>query len=60
MDYDKILVLDKGEVVEFGSPWELIQHETGWYTKMCEETGEFAELREIAKKSYSRLVDAKV
>ena len=25
IDYDKVLVLDRGKVVEYGSPWELLQ-----------------------------------
>ncbi|MBE7181361.1 MAG: hypothetical protein INR71_09180, partial [Terriglobus roseus] len=25
IDYDKVLVLDHGRVVEFGPPWELLQ-----------------------------------
>jgi ABC-type multidrug transport system fused ATPase/permease subunit len=28
VDYDKVLVLDQGEVVEFGSPWELLQEKS--------------------------------
>jgi ABC-type multidrug transport system fused ATPase/permease subunit len=52
IDYDKILVLGKGELVEFGSPIDLIEKSTvGAFRKMCEETGEFEELVEMARKS---------
>ncbi len=49
MDYDKILVLDKGMVVEYGSPLELATKDSGFFKTICEETGEFGELIEIAK-----------
>ncbi|KAJ3089424.1 hypothetical protein HK102_006441, partial [Quaeritorhiza haematococci] len=49
MDYDKILVLDKGRVVEYDSPYALVQIEDGWFRKMCEETGEFSDLVDIAR-----------
>ena len=53
IDYDKVLVLDKGQVKEFGSPYELIEHsQVGQFRSMCEETGEFDELYEMAKSSY--------
>ncbi|KAJ3033391.1 hypothetical protein HDV00_006388 [Rhizophlyctis rosea] len=50
IDYDKILVLDRGEVVEFDTPGRLMDVEGGWFRKMCEETGEMGELREIARR----------
>ena len=37
MDYDKILVLGNGEVLEFGSPSELLQLEDGEFKSMVEE-----------------------
>ncbi|KAJ3059615.1 hypothetical protein HK102_009904 [Quaeritorhiza haematococci] len=56
MDYDKILVLDKGEVVEFGTPLELVMGErgVGVFGKMVEETGERDELIEIARNAEAR------
>ena len=48
IDYDRILVLDDGCVVEFDKPSLLIQKENGYLRKMCEESGEFEELMEIA------------
>jgi ABC-type multidrug transport system fused ATPase/permease subunit len=51
IDYDKVLVLDKGRVIEFGSPLELIEKSSvGVFRGMCEESGEFDELVEMAKK----------
>ncbi|RKO90517.1 P-loop containing nucleoside triphosphate hydrolase protein, partial [Blyttiomyces helicus] len=50
VDYDRILVLDKGEVVEYGTPLELIESSSvGVFRRMIDETGESAELVEIAR-----------
>jgi len=59
IDYDKVLVLDKGEVIEYGGPWELIQKEKGIFKGMCDMTGEGETLRNLAKKTWEarRLVD---
>lgn len=47
IDYDRVLVLNYGEVAEFGTPAELIEA-GGIFQGMCEESGEFEELRETA------------
>ncbi|KAJ2158497.1 hypothetical protein GGF46_003735 [Coemansia sp. RSA 552] len=41
IDYDRVLVLDKGRVVEFDTPWNLLQNADGHFKTMCEKTGEF-------------------
>ncbi|CAG8779941.1 19684_t:CDS:2, partial [Racocetra persica] len=51
-DYDRILVMDAGQVVEFDAPYLLMQKPDGIFRKMCERSGEFAELMEIAKQKY--------
>ncbi|OMH84582.1 putative multidrug resistance-associated protein [Zancudomyces culisetae] len=38
--YDKVLVLDKGAVVEFGEPWDLIQNPDSLLGKMIADTGD--------------------
>ena len=59
IDYDKILVLDKGEVIEYDSPWSLIQKEGGSFRSMCETSGQLEALLDLAKKAWEdrRLVD---
>ncbi|KAF2184709.1 ATP-dependent bile acid permease-like protein [Zopfia rhizophila CBS 207.26] len=52
IDYDKVLVLDKGEVVEFGDPWDLIRKEDGSFKGMCETSGEMENLEREAKKAW--------
>lgn len=51
IDYDKIIVMDKGKVAEMGSPRELLQDESGLFTAMVEATGPESamQLREVAK-----------
>ncbi|KAJ3065732.1 hypothetical protein HDU99_004076, partial [Rhizoclosmatium hyalinum] len=48
-DYDKILVLEKGRVAQFGTPLELMQQE-GIFQNMCKDSGEYDYLMEMARK----------
>lgn len=59
IDYDKVLVLDHGEVVEFDHPWLLINKEGGIFRGMCQNSGNMEALLEGAKKAWEqkRLVD---
>jgi ABC-type multidrug transport system ATPase subunit len=47
IDFDKVLVLDKGKAIEFGSPGELIRSK-GQFYNMCQESGNFEFLQDIA------------
>ncbi|KIJ62235.1 hypothetical protein HYDPIDRAFT_176581 [Hydnomerulius pinastri MD-312] len=40
MDADKIMVLDAGEIVEFGTPLELLQNENGKLKALVDESGD--------------------
>ncbi|KAJ1877665.1 hypothetical protein LPJ57_003837, partial [Coemansia sp. RSA 486] len=42
IDYDRVLVLDKGRVVEFDTPAQLLQSAGGVFRSMCEESGDYA------------------
>ncbi|KAJ3215679.1 hypothetical protein HDU67_000147 [Dinochytrium kinnereticum] len=54
-DYDRVIVLDAGRVIENGSPLELIERsKIGVFRNMCEETGEFEELVSIARNRESK------
>ncbi|RBR25140.1 uncharacterized protein FIESC28_02048 [Fusarium coffeatum] len=59
VDYDKVLVLDKGQVVEYAHPWELINNKEGTFRSMCDMSGELDVLLKAAKKKWDsgRLVD---
>ncbi len=59
VDYDKVLVLDKGCVVEYGHPYELIRREGGSFRGMCEMSGDMEGLLRKAREAWqeTRLVD---
>ncbi|KAJ3359817.1 hypothetical protein HDU91_004794 [Kappamyces sp. JEL0680] len=52
-DYDKILVLDKGEVLEFGTPLDLMQAK-GQFYNMCQESGDYDELHKMATNGFAK------
>ncbi|KAH9872673.1 hypothetical protein J1614_005067 [Plenodomus biglobosus] len=52
IDYDKVLVLDKGEVKEFAHPFELVQKQGGIFRGMCESTDEFEALVKMAREAW--------
>jgi ABC-type multidrug transport system fused ATPase/permease subunit len=56
IDYDRVLVLDKGAIVEFDSPHALLQREGGVFRGMVEETGSNNAdlLRETAKSHHEK------
>jgi len=49
IDYDRLIVLDKGQIVEFDTPWNLINKEDGIFRSMCLKSGSFSELEQAAK-----------
>lgn len=61
VDYDKVLVLDKGRVVEYGHPHELLKKEgkDAIFKGMCEMSGDLEILQKAAKKAWEagRLID---
>jgi ABC-type multidrug transport system fused ATPase/permease subunit len=52
IDYDKVLVLDKGAVIEFGDPYDLVTKEGGSFRSMCETSGELDALVQTAKTAH--------
>ncbi|KPJ13568.1 ABC transporter C family member 12 [Papilio machaon] len=52
MDSDRVLVMDKGEVVEYDYPYRLLQNPNSKFTSMVRETGEMKALFEVAKAKY--------
>ncbi|KAI0405284.1 multidrug resistance-associated protein [Xylaria palmicola] len=59
VDYDKVLVLDHGAVVEYDHPYELLKRKTGTFRSMCEMSGDLESLQKAANKAWEdkRLVD---
>lgn len=58
IEYDKILVLDQGEIVEFASPLELLEIPDSVFSRMCENSGEYDSLLVLAKAKH-QLIDVK-
>ena len=54
VDYDKVLVLDKGKIVEYDAPWQLIEREDGIFRGMCEMSGDLEGLLEDAKEAANK------
>lgn len=54
IDYDRLIVLDKGELAEFDTPMNLIHKEGGIFRSMCMKSGTFAELEAAAKEKAER------
>lgn len=54
IDYDKVLVLDHGQVVEFDHPWTLVNNEDGLFRSMCENSGNMDTLLDLAKKAWDQ------
>ena len=56
IDYDRLVVLDKGSIAEFDTPYNLIRKEGGIFRSMCLKSGMFSELEAVAKaKAESKL-----
>lgn len=45
IDNDRLMVLDRGHIIEFDTPWNLIEREGGLFRQMCMQSGTFTELR---------------
>lgn len=62
MDYDRIAVLDRGKLVEFGRPHALLERgpENGWLAKMVADMGPEAEaaMKAIAKQKEGERLEA--
>ncbi|KDQ16441.1 hypothetical protein BOTBODRAFT_186495 [Botryobasidium botryosum FD-172 SS1] len=46
VDYDRLIIMDKGTIVEFDTPSNLIAKEGGLFREMCMKSGAFGELAE--------------
>ncbi|KAJ2401507.1 hypothetical protein GGI23_001353 [Coemansia sp. RSA 2559] len=56
IDYDRVLVLEKGRVAEFDTPQNLLQMEGGIFRTMCQKSGEYGQLLELASNRSSNVV----
>ncbi|XP_046392253.1 probable multidrug resistance-associated protein lethal(2)03659 [Ischnura elegans] len=58
IDYDKVLVLDEGRLVEFNHPHILLQNKEGYFYRMVQQTGiQMAKnLARLAEKGYKKSI----
>ncbi|KAI9504470.1 P-loop containing nucleoside triphosphate hydrolase protein [Coemansia spiralis] len=54
IDYDRVLVLDKGKVAEFDTPQNLMQNKDGIFRGMCEKSGEYRHLAASANRKANK------
>lgn len=59
IDYDKILVMDAGEVKEFDHPYSLLLNKNSALYGMCEQSGELESLIESAKEAFVEKLNSK-
>lgn len=45
--------LDEGNVVEFDTPYNLLQNPNSLFYKLCEQSNEFDYLKDLATKNHS-------
>jgi ABC-type multidrug transport system fused ATPase/permease subunit len=56
IDYDSVLVMDSGSVIERGTPLQLMKHpENGIFRRMCEDSGDYDNLVMLASKKFNGL-----
>jgi ABC-type proline/glycine betaine transport system ATPase subunit len=62
IDYDKVLVMDKGSIMEYDSPAELLRDKRSRFYSLCKATGpsEFKALRHMAIQAERRRKAQKV
>jgi ABC-type multidrug transport system fused ATPase/permease subunit len=53
IDYDRILVLDGGHIVEYDSPRELLVRQGGWFREMARKSADWPLLARAAGQSAS-------
>ena len=58
IDYDKILVMDAGEVKEYDHPYSLLLNHESIFYSMCEDSGELEALIQLAKESFVRKLNS--
>lgn len=49
IDYDRVLVLDDGEIVEFGEPTALLAKAGGAFREMCRKSADWSQLFALDK-----------
>eukprot|EP00903_Cladosiphon_okamuranus_P011464 g10798.t1 len=56
--YDRVLVLDKGEVSEYDTPLALLENPDSAFRSMCEKTGDLEGLKRVAEESAAKSAES--
>lgn len=59
IDYDKILLMDAGEVKEYDHPYSLLLNKNSIFYSMCEQSGELDTLLDMAKRAFVEKLNSK-
>lgn len=59
IDYDRIITLDQGVVLEYDTPLNLLKDKNSSFAALCEKSGELEVLREMAEKKESSRENSK-
>ncbi|KAJ1915785.1 hypothetical protein H4219_004134 [Mycoemilia scoparia] len=54
IDYDKVMVIDRGRVAEFDQPYKLLQNTESKFYEMCFKSGQFGMLYSMAEKKFKK------
>lgn len=54
--YDRILVLSNGEISEYDSPWTLLQDAKSAFSNLCQKSGEYDKLYDLARQAEQKRV----
>ncbi|KAK9718409.1 Transporter of the ATP-binding cassette (ABC) [Basidiobolus ranarum] len=57
IDYDRIIVMDHGKLVEYDTPYNLIRNKESVFYSMCQKSGEFDVLYDTAKAKFGSVED---
>lgn len=49
IDYDRILVLGEGQVLEYDTPWALLERPDSAFRELCRQSGDFEWLKQAAE-----------
>lgn len=55
---DKILMLGHGEVLEYDSPWNLLQNPESSFSDLCRKSGEESVLRRMAEAAHNTRINS--
>ncbi|AET41687.1 uncharacterized protein Ecym_8418 [Eremothecium cymbalariae DBVPG len=59
IDYDKVLVIDSGELAEYDHPYTLLLNKGSLFYRMCEDSDELEALIQLAKEAFVKKLNSR-